>query len=305
MEEDMVIANVKLKQTYKALDGLTSCFYERTARRRSSSALSSRHLQQKPLICQHRERPPPSSEDQANYYQGTPLRHQNPGIADHTEALESPWIQNCRCSMLISLTRKRFSPKSLECTTRTLFYGAIRFSVTSEDGRPRLIRNVTCHNIIKASDIKEAHFAGHNCQDQVQSCFHQVRAAVPQVKGCRNVCIVCNGLSLTYGENTTDGCYTLKTRCRLVFKHRITLRELLEMKCWLEQEKPHKKGLLACFDRLLNQVTELPYVPNQCTFILQSDGEMVELLESSGKTGREFFIFGGANGVSVYPPQWE
>ncbi|KAG5846834.1 hypothetical protein ANANG_G00119190 [Anguilla anguilla] len=182
------------------------------------------------------------------------------------------------------------------------FGSKINFTVICNDGQPQLIRRVTCGDVITHSDVKDAHFSGHNCQDMVQSCSEQARALVS--KGNRKMLhIICNSLSLTYstGYDAEDGqspqttqhsaidSHILKTECRLTFPDCCNIERLLKMKCWIEQEKPQKRGLIACVDHLLKQFTELPKAPySGCTFILQSGGEMVKLLD---KRGDEYYIF--------------
>ncbi|KAJ8356193.1 hypothetical protein SKAU_G00189870 [Synaphobranchus kaupii] len=199
----------------------------------------------------------------------------------------------------------------------------IHFTVISNDGQPQLIRHVVCGHVITDSDIQDVHFSGHNCQDMVKSCSLQARVLVSQgnTQGIGVLHIICNSLSLTYsiGGNTKDSqsvvsespqtkqqtvinSYILKTQCRLKFPQVNTLTALLKMKCWLEQEKPQKRGLIACMDHLLKKVAEHPD-PHDCrlNLILQSDGDMVELFTES--LGRQVYISGGTNGVSMIPAQ--
>ncbi|KAJ8356194.1 hypothetical protein SKAU_G00189880 [Synaphobranchus kaupii] len=213
-------------------------------------------------------------------------------------------------------------------------YGALRypsdihFTVISNDGQPQLIRRVVCGHVITDSDIQDVHFSGHNCQDMVKSCSRQARELVSQgnKRGIRVLHIFCNSLSLTYSidGNTEDGqsvvsqspqtkqksvinSYILKTQCRLKFSQVSKIGQVLKMKCWLEQEKPQKRGLIACMNHLLKQFTELPNAPSYtCKFILQSDGEMVELqlVGPQYSSEEEYFFFGGPEGVSMFPAKW-
>ncbi|KAJ8269861.1 hypothetical protein GJAV_G00107640 [Gymnothorax javanicus] len=173
----------------------------------------------------------------------------------------------------------------------------IRFTVMSNDGQPQLIRRVTCDDLITDSDMKAVHFSGHRCQDRVKSCFEQAREIVSQHNTLAVLHIICNGLSLTYSVNddATEGqngaiqspqstqqsavtCYTIKTRCRFSFQGPINIERLLEVRCWLEEEKPQKRGLITCIDHLLKQVGDNPYFYLYNRVILQNNGEIVELV---------------------------
>lgn len=194
----------------------------------------------------------------------------------------------------------------------------IHFTVICKDGQPQLIRRVTCSGVITASDIKDAHFSGHNCQDRVKSCLQQAREIVSQHKTLEVLNIICHGLSLTYtfnylaamGQNGADQSpestqqsavtsYTVKTRCRFVFKGYIDIQRLLDVRCWLEQEKPLKRGLTDCIDHLLKKIIESTSRYITGGVILQSDGEVVEL----GLEGRyyDYFIYDCPTGVCMIP----
>lgn len=84
------------------------------------------------------------------------------------------------------------------------------------------------------------------------------------------------------------------------------MEQLLEAKCWIEQEKPQKKGLIACIDYLLKQFTELPNPPNaKCSFIPQSEGEVVQIPDTADQWPRHYYVFDGPEGVSKFPDQWQ
>lgn len=203
------------------------------------------------------------------------------------------------------------------------FGSKINFTVICNDGQPQLIRRVTCSDVITDSDVKDAHFSGHNCQDMVESCSQQARALLSE--GNRKMLhIICNSLSLTYftGYDAEDGqsvvsqspqttqhsaidSHILKTECRLIFPDCRDIERLLKMKCWIEQEKPQKRGLIACVDHLLMQIITFPRAPcSGGTFTLQSDGEMVKLIESSKTWKGEYYAFCGPNGAFMFP-EWK
>uniref|UniRef100_A0A0E9X3Z2 Uncharacterized protein n=1 Tax=Anguilla anguilla TaxID=7936 RepID=A0A0E9X3Z2_ANGAN len=204
------------------------------------------------------------------------------------------------------------------------FGSKINLTVICNDGQPQLIWRVTCGDVITDSDVKDTHFSGHNCQDMVQSCYQQARALVSK-GNMKMLHIICNSLSLTYstGNHAKDGqivvsqspqtaqhsaidSHILKTECRLKFLDFCNMERLLKLKCWIEQEKPQKRGLIACVDHLLKQFTELPKAPySGCTFILQSDGEMVKLAKTSTQWSQDYYIFCGPNGASMFPAEWK
>lgn len=203
------------------------------------------------------------------------------------------------------------------------FGSKIYFTVICNDGQPQLIRRVTCGDVITDSDIKDADFLGHNCQDMVQSCSEQARALVSK-GNMKMLHIICNSLSLTYstGNDAEDGqsvvsqspqttqhsaidSHILKTECRLTFPDCGDIERLLKMKCWFEQEKPQKRGLIACVDHLLMQIIKFPKAAySGGTFILQSDGEMVKLIDTSKMWTHEYYIFCGPNGAFMFP-EWK
>ncbi|XP_048830803.1 uncharacterized protein LOC125707600 [Brienomyrus brachyistius] len=180
----------------------------------------------------------------------------------------------------------------------------MHFAVTVEGGLPVLRQLIVCGKIISKADIKDVHFFGHRCQDETISCQEQALNLTGNGLERAELRIHCNKLHLTYTveDDDEDGdkedlrIVSLQTNCKLGTV--CTLEALMNVKSWLEQEKPEKIGLIACMEHLLRQYRAPPSTPVSYRFVLQSDGETVEIFPT-GRTSR--YIFGDKRSVSMCP----
>ncbi|XP_026864023.2 uncharacterized protein LOC113576249 [Electrophorus electricus] len=139
---------------------------------------------------------------------------------------------------------------------------------------------------LTASCLNEGHFAGHRCKDELEGCLEQARRTLsaeaesnPSGLGELELRIVCGELHLTYSTQQPQHSLIICPRRRVYLGKALNLERLLEVKTYLEQTGAMGKGLLICFQHLLLHFGQ--YQEENSRVVLQSDGEMVELLSGS------------------------
>ncbi|XP_026864040.1 uncharacterized protein LOC113576263 [Electrophorus electricus] len=180
----------------------------------------------------------------------------------------------------------------------------IIYTVTSEDGQRCVDCLVYCLDYVTAFDISSIHFSVHSCQDEITSCFTQANNALSE-KRLEALRIECNRFAVMY---TTRGLprkiVTIKTKCRFLLDS-VTVEALLERKCWLQKEKAHCTELKACLDYLIEKYLTTSGAPKgKCKFILQGDGEIVDIVAKDILANFEQYVLMSKenSGVSMYPP---
>ncbi|XP_049337482.1 uncharacterized protein LOC125802971 [Astyanax mexicanus] len=178
------------------------------------------------------------------------------------------------------------------------------YTVVLEGGHVHLDSYIYCSDYVGESDIQSIHFSMHCCQNEAKSCFQQAKEAAKASK-VQALKIVCNRFSVLYtSTNSPEKIVTIKTKCEFTFSF-ITVEGLLKRKCWMEKEMANRKVLLAGIEHLIKMFLTLPNPPKyNCKFIIQGDGEMIEI--STSNKSQEYIILMDSESqkVSMYPSSW-
>ncbi|XP_072532834.1 uncharacterized protein [Salminus brasiliensis] len=157
------------------------------------------------------------------------------------------------------------------------------YSVRLGPKGPELHQKVSVGARLTPSCLSEAHFAGHQCQDELESCMDQAKRILNQEaqnnpSGLSEVelRIACEELRLTYITQQPQRSLVVQPRRRAYLGKALNLEKVLELKTRLERSGVMGKGLLACFQHLLLHYGQ--FQEENSRLVLQSDGEMVELV---------------------------
>ncbi|XP_062379708.1 uncharacterized protein LOC134068171 isoform X1 [Sardina pilchardus] len=162
---------------------------------------------------------------------------------------------------------------------------------------PELLQRVPVGAKLTCDSIANTHFAGHRCRDDFESCMARAQQAVAASDGgLANVelKIACGELRLTYTTPQPQATIEIRPQRRVNLGKALTLQKVLEVKNSMEQAGATSRGLQACLQHLLTNHSQ--YQGEDSRIVLQSDGEMVELI--SGRHtyhSAQHFIFTDAD----------
>nr|XP_023654049.1 uncharacterized protein LOC111836746 [Paramormyrops kingsleyae] len=154
------------------------------------------------------------------------------------------------------------------------------FLVRFVSGYLQLQQHVLVGDKLTKDNIQEHDFIEHRCRDQTNPCFRQAKILLGE-KSWNNteLRIECNNLSIRFSTNFIDmnaKVFLVKPTLRFPYHHFSRIKDVLQTKCWLEQEMPDKKGLLECVIHLLKEFS-ITEQGKKFQWILQGDGECLEL----------------------------
>ncbi|KAI4884760.1 hypothetical protein NFI96_012976 [Prochilodus magdalenae] len=148
---------------------------------------------------------------------------------------------------------------------------------------PELHQKVPVGARLTPSCVNECHFAGHQCQDELESCMEQAKRVLnqeaqnnPSGLSELELRITCGELRLAYVTQQPQRSLVVQPRRRTYLGKTLNLEKILELKTRLERSGVMGKGLLACFQHLLLQYGQ--FQDENSRLVLQGDGEMVELV---------------------------
>ncbi|XP_007247602.3 uncharacterized protein LOC103021512 [Astyanax mexicanus] len=157
------------------------------------------------------------------------------------------------------------------------------YSVRLGPKGPELYQKVLVGARLTPSCLNDGHFAGHQCQDELESCMDQAKCILnhevqnnPTGLSDVELRISCGELRLTYLTHQPQRSLVVQPRRRAYLGKTLNLEKVLELKTRLERSGVMGKGLLACFQHLLLHYTT--FQEENCRLVLQSDGEMLELV---------------------------
>ncbi|KAL6488092.1 hypothetical protein MHYP_G00047180 [Metynnis hypsauchen] len=157
------------------------------------------------------------------------------------------------------------------------------YSVRLGPKGPEMHQKVPVGARLDPTCLKEWHFAGHLCQDELESCMEQARRVLnheaqknPSGLSELELRITCGELRLTYVTQQPQRSLVVQPRRRTYLGKSLNLERVLELKTSLERSGVMGKGLLACFQHLLLHYGQ--FQEENSRLVLQSDGEMVELV---------------------------
>ncbi|XP_063080068.1 uncharacterized protein LOC134469973 [Engraulis encrasicolus] len=158
-------------------------------------------------------------------------------------------------------------------------------------GSPELLQRVETGARLTLASIAKAHFAGHRCRDDFESCMERaqqvvaatgagagVGASAASEAGLANVelKIACGELQLTYSTTHPQATIEIRPQRRVNLGRALTLEKVVEVKSGLERSGAMSRGLQACFQHLLANHSQ--YQGENKRVVLQSNGEVVEMI---------------------------